>query len=259
MRGPKSSPPQQRPAPDAVSKTETAKPLRKAKPAAKNAVADFLNQMARVPTTGAKRRGRLIMAIDATLSRQPTWDAAIQVQGDMFVAAAAAGGLDVQLVYFRGLSECRASGWTDQAGKLGDMMSKVACKGGQTQIARVLDHVARMHDAEPIDAFVYVGDCVEESVDALCQKAGALGLKGVKGFWFREGRDPAAGLAMPEMARLMNGACLAFDSNAPDRLRELLSAIAAYAAGGLVALENHAKGKGPAAREILQLMDRRKG
>ena len=44
-------------------------------------------------------RGRLIFALDATMSRQPTWDRACQLQAGMF---AEVGGLEVQLVYYRG-------------------------------------------------------------------------------------------------------------------------------------------------------------
>ena len=61
------------------------------------------------PATGAGTRGRLIFALDATMSRQPLWDTACKLQADMFREAAAIGGLDVQLVYYRGLAECRAS------------------------------------------------------------------------------------------------------------------------------------------------------
>ena len=56
------------------------------------------------PATTAGNRGRLIFALDATMSRQPTWDSACALQADMFREAAATGGLDIQLVYFRGLS-----------------------------------------------------------------------------------------------------------------------------------------------------------
>ena len=56
-------------------------------------------------------RGRLIFAIDATASRQPTWDLALGLQADMFRAVKEVGGLDVQLVYFRGFGETRASKW----------------------------------------------------------------------------------------------------------------------------------------------------
>jgi hypothetical protein len=54
-------------------------------------------------------RGRLIFAVDATASRQPTWDLAAQLQAQMFATIDALGGLDVQLVYYRDLGECVAS------------------------------------------------------------------------------------------------------------------------------------------------------
>ena len=56
------------------------------------------------PPRTAGQRGRLIFALDATMSRQPTWDTACRLQADMFREAAAIGGLDVQLLYFRGLA-----------------------------------------------------------------------------------------------------------------------------------------------------------
>ena len=36
------------------------------------------------PTTAAGQRGRLIFALDATMSRQPLWDTACSLQADMF-------------------------------------------------------------------------------------------------------------------------------------------------------------------------------
>src|SRR5579864_1892099 len=78
----------------------------------------FLKQVAAMPVVkpgGA--RGRLIFALDATASRQPSWDNACRLQGEMFEATAALGGLDVQLVFYRGFRECKASRWlTDAAG-----------------------------------------------------------------------------------------------------------------------------------------------
>src|SRR2546429_7006930 len=79
------------------------------------------------PTGEAGRRGRLIFALDATMSRQPLWDTACQLQADMFREAAAIGGLDVQLVYYRGLSECRASHWVSQAQRLRPLLERIAC------------------------------------------------------------------------------------------------------------------------------------
>ena len=73
---------------------------------------------------------RLIFALDATMSRQPTWDLACQVQAEMFEAVAALGGMQVQLVYFRGFRECRASRWVGDARSLGDLMTRIACRAG---------------------------------------------------------------------------------------------------------------------------------
>ena len=85
----------------------------------------------------------LIFALDATMSRQPLWDTACRLQGDMFNETAAIGGLDVQLVYYRGLAECRASGWVSDARRLGGLMEKIDCRGGHTQIRKILAHARR--------------------------------------------------------------------------------------------------------------------
>ena len=79
-------------------------------------VADFLEKLKQAPAahTGGGR-GRLIFALDATASREPTWDRACRIQGEMFEATAALGGLEIQLVYYRGFSECKASRWMTTA------------------------------------------------------------------------------------------------------------------------------------------------
>ncbi len=197
----------------------------------------FLRKAAAVPSVTAGKRGRLVFALDATMSRQPTWDLAQGLQGKMFEAAGALGGLDVQLVFFRGVAECRASSFIANGAGLGALMAKISVRGGQTQIARVLEHVRDETRRAPIGALVYVGDAMEENVDALCGLAGELGLLGVKAFMFHEGADPAAGRAFREIARLTGGAYAAFDQSAAQRLASLLAAAAAYAAGGSRALE----------------------
>jgi hypothetical protein len=52
--------------------------------------------------------------------------------------------------------------------------------------------------------------------------------------------------AFRQFARLTGGAYCRFDSTSADQLRDLLAAVAVYAAGGLRALENYG-GKGNAA------------
>lgn len=192
--------------------------------------------------------GRLIFALDATMSRQPTWDLACQIQGEMFRAAARRGGLSVQLVYYRGVGEARASAWVGDAVALGRSMAAIACHGGLTQIGRVIDHAAREAAKRPIAALVFVGDAMEEDVDALCARAGDLALRGARAFMFLEGRDPSAERAFREIARITGGAMLPFDRRAPGEFAALLAAVAAYAAGGRRALEVEG---GAAARRLL--------
>ena len=80
----------------------------------------FLDQVKAIgPAVKAGSRGRLIFGLDATMSRQPTWDQACKLQAEMFREAAAIGGLDIQLVYYRGLAECRASSWVADPNRLG--------------------------------------------------------------------------------------------------------------------------------------------
>ncbi|MFN3892834.1 MAG: VWA domain-containing protein [Beijerinckiaceae bacterium] len=218
----------------------------------KAAVDVFLDKVARTPAVApAGSRGRLIFALDATLSRQPTWDLALSLQSRMFEAAAASGGLDVQLVYFRGLGECRASRFVTDGKGLAGLMQKIDCRGGQTQIGKVLKHALSETREKKVAALVYVGDAMEENADALAVTAGELGLLGLKAFMFHEGGDPVAAAAFREIARLTGGVYAAFDASAPRRLADLLAAAAAYAAGGRVALE---KQGGEAARLLLAQM-----
>ena len=199
-------------------------------------------------------RGRLIFALDATMSRQPTWDIAQSIQGEMFVQTAAQGGLDVQLVYFRGFGECCASKFVSGGQGLGALMARIDCRGGQTQIAKVLRHALDETKASRVGAMVFVGDAMEERVDALCALAGELGLLGVKAFMFHEGRDARAGSTFREIARLTGGAYAQFDQSAPRRLAELLAAAAAYAVGGRPELERRANTGENAARLLLSQM-----
>jgi hypothetical protein len=198
-------------------------------------------------------RGRLIFALDATMSRQPTWDSACALQADMFREAASVGGLDIQLVYFRGLNECRASGWVAGSGKLASLMSRIDCRGGHTQIRKVLAHARAEHARRPVQALVFVGDAMEEPVDALCAAAGELGLLGVPVFMFQEGRDAIAENAYREIARLSHGAWCRFDAGSAAQLRELLRAVAAYAAGGRNALKALSAKSGTAHALLAQL------
>lgn len=184
------------------------------------------------------------------MSRQPTWNMAQSIQGEMFRTTAAQGGLDVQLVYFRGFGECRASRFVSGGDGLGALMSRISCRGGRTQIEKVLRHALNESRAARVGALVYIGDAMEERVDSLAAAAGELGLLGVKTFMFQEGQDATTQHAYREIARLTGGAYATFDATAPRRLAELLAAAAAYAVGGRLELERRA-GEGEGAARLL--------
>ena len=199
--------------------------------------------------------GRLIFAMDATMSRQPTWDLALELQSDMFEAVKQVGGLDVQLVYFRGFRECQASKWISDPAALAKLMRKVHCEGGLTQMSKALAHARRESERRKVNALIYVGDAMEENVDELSQLAGELGLIGVPVFLFQEGHDAKAERAFKEIARLSRGAHCRFDAGSARQLRELLKAVAIYAAGGRKALADfrEATQSGAALRLLEQL------
>ena len=223
-----------------------------------DAVQAFVEALRSTPSPGAGGgRGRLIFALDATASRRPTWDRACSVQGEMFLEADRLGGLDVQLVFYRGFEECKASRWVGHARDLVNLMVRVDCRAGRTQIHRVLRHAIKETEKRRVHAVVFIGDACEESVDTLGDLAGQLGLLGVKAFVFHEGSDPTAAYAFQEIARLTGGAACRFDASSPAELRALLRAVAAYASGGQKALADYAKREGGAVRLLEQQTRRR--
>jgi hypothetical protein len=227
-------------------------------PQIRDDVADFLEEM-----HAQDNGGRLIFGIDATASRQPTWDMAARLQSEMFAEAAKIGGLRVQLVYYRGTDECRASRWTENARELTDLMVRIHCHAGETQVRKILDHIRKENRIEKVHAAVFIGDAVEEPPHELYDAAAGLG---VPIFWFQEGNglafylDQRGELVHPhppqtveqifrELARLSNGAYARFNAGAAvEQLRQLLRAIAAFAAGGRKALSDLNTG---AARKLL--------
>jgi len=217
----------------------------------------FLRKVAATPVRVAPgERGRLIFALDATASRQPTWDQACHLQAEMFAETEALGGLDVQLAYYRGFMDFQASDWTSRAHDLTRRMSGVQCMAGETQIAKVLRHAVNETKRKRVNAVVFVGDCMEEDVDGLGKIAGELGLLGVPVFLFQEGQDVLAEFAFTQIARLTGGAHCRFNAGSAKMLRELLGAVAVFAAGGRKALEDFATARGGAVLQIAHQMKR---
>lgn len=223
-----------------------------AKPPTKRAssqeVAAFLNKSKAIAQV-VEKQPRLLFGIDATASRQPTWDSACHHQQAMFLATAQITTLSVQLCYYRGFHQFKASRWLNDSQALAQLMGRVRCEGGHTQIARLLKHALGQHQQMQVRAVVFIGDAIEESVDTLCDLAGQCGLLKLPLFIFQEGRDARVEDTFRSMARLSGGAYARFNAASAKTLAELLGAVAAYAAGGQRALE---KRTGENAKLLLQ-------
>ena len=222
-------------------------------PANRDEIDQFINRSRALANPGGGHP-RLLFGIDATASRQPTWDRACELQGRMFRATRDLGGLAVQLCYYRGFGELRASRWLQDEASLLQQMNQVRCAGGYTQIERLLNHALREHAAAPIRALVFIGDAVEEAVDSLCGKAGECGMLGLTLFMFQEGRDYEVEQCFKTMARVSKGAYARFDHDSPHQLADLLGAVASYAAAGSQGLlEESAAGNSGVPRLLDQL------
>ena len=168
----------------------------------KSSTADINSFLAKVRATPAAittgKKGRLIFAMDATASREPSWDHASHLQAQMFSDTANLGGLEIQLCYYRGFAEFHASPWLSNTDQLLRQMTAVHCSAGHTQINKILKHCiseaksSAELSAAKINALVFIGDSVEEDIDMLGHSAGKLGLLGIPAFMFHEGHDPIA-------------------------------------------------------------------
>lgn len=219
-------------------------------------VAAFLKKLAETPVVRAGgERGRLLFGLDATASRQPTWDRAMELQAEMFSEAARLGGLDIQLAYYRGFGEFQATGWLSDSAALLRRMTGVTCLGGRTQIGRLLAHALAETRTRKVNAVVFVGDAMEEDADRLCHRAGELGMLGVPLFIFHERGERVAADCFRQMAKLSGGAYCRFDASSARELRDLLRAVAVFATGGPLALADFGKRAGG---PVLQLTDQLK-
>ena len=81
----------------------------------------------------ARHAPRMIFAMDATASREPTWEMASQLHREM---GAALGNLTFQLVFFRG-DECKASGWVTGGQRLADGLCRRLLRGRRRRIVCV--------------------------------------------------------------------------------------------------------------------------
>ena len=219
-------------------------------------VTEFLKKVSTAPRIQpATNRGRLIFAMDATASREPSWRQACHIQGQMFDVTHVLGGLDIQLCYYQGFNTFEVSHWCSDAESLRQQMTAVRCLTGHTQIQKILQHTLHETKRKKINAVVFVGDCMEEDETLLFHLAGKIGLLNVPIFVFHEGDEPGASRAFRKIAKLTGGAYCYFNIGSADLLRTLLQAVAIYAVGGRAALEDYSKSKGD---KLMQLTNQLK-
>ena len=188
------------------------------------------------PANVSEEPHRILFALDATASREPTWDLAMNLHAELFRAVAEEGDgaaqVAVQLAYYRGYNEFHTSPWTTSSTALLRHMTGVACRGGMSQIGRVLGHALAESKRVPVKAAVFVGDACEEPHGVLTAAAGRLALFKMPVFVFQEGDDPSAGRIFRSIARITGGAHAPFQAGSADQLRALFGAVARYAAHG---------------------------
>ncbi len=208
-----------------------------------------VNAVADVPA-----RPRLVFGFDATASREPAWNTARKVT-DALVRALP-GQLDVALAVHGGSRLHTFTDFTSDARTLRDRAAGIVCQAGATRLLAIL----RASLAKPgVRVVVYIGDVYEELLGAGRRIADAMGLRGTRLIVLHDTSDPSArrdAEIFLDLARRTGGCVVPFDASAPDRLRELLAAIAAYAVGGTTLLQQK-QNELPAAVLLLEHLGRR--
>ncbi|MBV1880971.1 MAG: hypothetical protein KUG82_05020 [Pseudomonadales bacterium] len=224
----------------------------------KKDIDSFLKKVKQTPKTPAlidRENGRVIFAMDATASRQPSWDRACHYQVEMFNATQNCGGLSVQICYYRGYGEFEASTWLSNSKSLQHTMAAVFCLGGFTQINKVLQHALEENKCKKVSAVIFIGDAIEEDPAKLRQIAGQLGMLKVPVFVFQEGNDRDAAETFKQIAKLSGGAYSLFDPGSASILADLLGAVAVYATGGSTALSEFSQLKSSSIKQLLQQLE----
>jgi hypothetical protein len=191
-------------------------------------------------------RKRLVLAVDATYSRETEWDVSQRVMGSLFTVLP--GSLDVALAVHGGNRILKFTDFTSNADELREMAAGVKCEAGRT---RLLDILARVALLDGVAVVVYIGDCYEESELQARDMADTLGRRGTRVIVLHDG--PPLGV-FRAIAERSGGALLPFDISAMGRLRELLEACAVLAVGGAELLEAK-KATMPAATLLLEHLD----
>ncbi len=201
----------------------------------------------------ARRAGKLIFGLDLTGSREAGLKQARLATAAMFDAIRAFGKVEMKLVYYRGINECRESQWCSDADVLCRSMLKLACERGSTQIAKLLR--LALGQTEKLSAVVFVGDHCEENLEEMHALAAMLRDKQIPLFVFHECADHdewslRAKPVFRRMAEISGGVYVEFKPDSGEVLKELLPTIAAFSAAGIDGLGRIALPRTSEARKL---------
>ena len=200
-----------------------------------------------------REAGRLIFGLDLTGSREASLAHARIATAAMFDTIKAIGAVAVKLVYYRGTNECRASAWHNDPGVVSDAMRRLSCEAGYTQIARLL-RVA-LAEKEKVSGVVLVLDHCEDDADELLDLARTLGERSMPLYVFHECADYSkrslkAKPLFKRMAETSGGVYVEFKPDSGAVLREMLSTVAAFTAGGSEGVRQVGRAVTPEARQL---------
>jgi len=183
--------------------------------------------------TEKKQATKIGFLIDATGSREQTWELAQTIQAKMFQAVSGLKAVSLRLVYF-GNNRLTALGWDNNPNSVAKHMAAVRCRTGLTQIIEGLQSFIDERPDGKAAAIILIGDCFEESSSQAERAAILLKEKGIKVFSFVEGYDPTAQSVFRRISEITGGKFARFGSNMP--LSDLCEGVVLLASGGEKAL-----------------------
>src|SRR5262249_22165036 len=127
------------------------------------------------------------------------------------------------------------------------LMHRIDCRSGHTQIGRVFSHALRESERGPVQALIFIGDAMEEDLETLTVMAAKLGGQKVPIFMFQGGRDAVVRKAFRLFALKSGGEFFEFNPDRPQAVAQLssqLNAVARLAVGDAEALKaiGHSRG-----------------
>ncbi len=172
----------------------------------------------------------ICFVIDATGSRQHSWQQAQRTQAEMFDAVKSAGNLKLSIVCHRGnrVSDLGTFATPADAKR---SMAAVSCEAGNTEIIGSLK--AAM--GKKPSTIIMIGDCFEENFGDLQQVCSKLAAEQIRVYAFVEGNDPNGQHAYKMAADLTGGIFQPFGSGLD--LSDLCVAAAVFDVGGQQAFD----------------------